>query len=558
MPKNVQLPDGSIVEFPDGMSDDAIGAAIKANQPSSAATGTDAQKGTLSSFADSAGLSGLVGAIAHPIDTVSGIPAAISGEYNRVKSEVNQGVQDYKKTGLSDTTRRDFGRAVPVFGPALAEAQAQHDAGNNAGMAGTLAGTVAGFVGPEIAAKGIGLASKGAGGALKLASADAPSLKLMATRALTKGTPGELLESALKPGVKYGANADQMLGQSLPHVIAADPALKGVSGFASASDAARASSYEPINNLISPYRRPVGLSEVTDKGLPAPLSEPVAGAEGPFRPSAINGNPIANAQMRSIPLMDMIEKPATQAASKTKIFDIPAGEGGTMRMGAQLGGEAQGGIINQTKALADNYRKDYSIPALDTVKGESNAKLNAFYGKAKGDQAAALSNPETARVKAVGDTIRKVLYPQLEQDAGLPAGSVADMQKKYGILSDVSDIANKREPIFSRHDPVTLGQKIAISAGSNPLSTATKFMTQKMIDKITNSDALVNSAVDQYKNPLRTPIVSRPNLLPRAATATGNFLQSNPLTNAMANIPLNGIPTGINSGYDLLKDRMKR
>lgn len=33
MPKNVQLPDGSIVEFPDNMSDDAIGSAIKSNQP---------------------------------------------------------------------------------------------------------------------------------------------------------------------------------------------------------------------------------------------------------------------------------------------------------------------------------------------------------------------------------------------------------------------------------------------------------------------------------------------------------------------------------------------
>lgn len=517
------------------------------------------QKGFFGSAFDSSGLTGLASAIAHPINTVMGIPGAIAGEGKRVMGEVNQGVQDYKQTGLSDATRRDFGRAVPVLGPALAQAQAQHDAGNNAGMFGTLGGTVAGFVGPEVAAKGLGMAAKGAGGALKLASADVPSFTLKATRALTNGTPGELLESALKPGVKYGANADQMLGQSLPHVIAADPSLNGVSGFASAADKARETSFEPYNNLISPYRRPVGLSAVTDKGLPDPLAEPVAGAEGPFRPSAINGNPIANAQMRSIPFMDMLEKPATQAASRTKIFDIPAGEGGTIKMGAQLGGELQGGIVNQTKALADVYRKDLSIPAIDAARENANAKLNAFYGKAHGDQNAALSNPETARVKAVGDTARKVLYPQLEQGAGLPEGSVADMQKNYGMLADVSDIANKREPVFSRHDPVSLGQKIAMSAGSNPLSTATKFMTQKMLDKVTNSDALVNSAVDQYRNPLGTPLVSRPSLLPRAATATGSFLQTNPLTNAMANIPLSGMPSStINKAYETIKGKIKR
>lgn len=517
------------------------------------------QKGFFGSAFDSSGLTGLASAIAHPINTVMGIPSAISGEYNRVKGEVNQGMQDYKQTGLSDTTRRDFGRAVPVLGPALAQAQAQHDAGNNAGMLGTLGGTVAGFVGPEVAAKGLGMAAKGAGGALKLASADVPSLTLKATRALTNGTPGELLESALKPGVKYGANADQMLGQSLPHVIAADPSLNGVSGFASAADTARDTSFQPYNNLISPYKRPVGLSEVTPEGLPANLAEPVAGAEGPYRPSAINGNLIANDSMRSIPTMSMIENPATKTASRMKTFDIPAGEGGTMRMGAQLGGESKGGIVNDTKAVSDNYRKDYSIPAIDDVRENANATLNAFYGKAKGDKAAALSNPETARVKAVGDATRKLLYPQLEQDAGLPSGSVADMQNKYGMLADVSDIANKREPVYSRHDPVSLGQKIAMSAGTNPLTTASKFMTQKMLDKVTNSDALVNSAVDQYKNPLGTPLVSRPNLLPRAATATGNFLQSNPLTNAMANIPLSGMPSStINKAYETIRGKIKR
>jgi hypothetical protein len=109
-----------------------------------------AQKGPLSSFADSSGLSSLAHAIAHPIDTVEGVPATVKGIVNNTLDNARQGVADYKQSGLSTQTRRDFGRAVPIVGPALAEAQAQHDAGNNSGMAGTLAGTVAGLAGPEI------------------------------------------------------------------------------------------------------------------------------------------------------------------------------------------------------------------------------------------------------------------------------------------------------------------------------------------------------------------------------------------------------------------------
>jgi hypothetical protein len=103
------------------------------------------QKGLVSSFADSSGLS----ALAHPIDTILGLPAGIKQMAVDSYSNAKQGVADYQKEGLTEKTRRDFGRAVPIVGPALAQAQAQHDAGNNAGMAGTLAGTVAGLAGPE-------------------------------------------------------------------------------------------------------------------------------------------------------------------------------------------------------------------------------------------------------------------------------------------------------------------------------------------------------------------------------------------------------------------------
>lgn len=106
-------------------------------------------KGFASSFADASGLS----ALAHPIDTIMNIPAGLKQMATDSVANAKQGIADYQKEGLTEKTRRDFGRAVPVVGPALAQAQAQHDAGNNAGMAGTLAGTVAGLFAPEAAPK---------------------------------------------------------------------------------------------------------------------------------------------------------------------------------------------------------------------------------------------------------------------------------------------------------------------------------------------------------------------------------------------------------------------
>ncbi len=110
----------------------------------------DENKGFLKSFADASGLS----AIAHPIDTIMGIPAGLKQMAKDSVANVKQGVEDYQKEGLTEKTRRDFGRAVPVVGPALSAAQGQYDSGDKAGAAGTIAGTVMGLAAPE-AIKGI-------------------------------------------------------------------------------------------------------------------------------------------------------------------------------------------------------------------------------------------------------------------------------------------------------------------------------------------------------------------------------------------------------------------
>jgi hypothetical protein len=125
-------------------------------------------QGFFSSAADASGVSMLGNAIRHPLDTVQNIgnlihasivPGALNPDnpiaqgigsmVSNTVDNVKQGVADYKATGLSDTTRRDLGRAVPIIGPTLAKAQGQYDAGNYAGTAGTIAGLVGGVAAPE-------------------------------------------------------------------------------------------------------------------------------------------------------------------------------------------------------------------------------------------------------------------------------------------------------------------------------------------------------------------------------------------------------------------------
>lgn len=401
--------------------------------------------------------------------------------------------------------------AVPLAGPWARNIETD---AHQKGVAPALAGMATDVLAPKIAAKGIGIAAQGAGKAAQLASADASSLKLYGTRTLVPGNPGELLQSALKPGVKYGAGAGQTLASSLPDVLGADPNLQGVSGFAKAADAAKDASYQPYNNLVSPYRPPVG-------------------GVGPVRPGSINGNPIADAQNASIPAINRFESQKPNAPL------IPV-KSQSAAFGASPMAPPAGGIVHATEAKADLYRRPIPISQADSIREDANAKLSAFYGKAGGDQNAALSNPETSRVKAIGDTTRLQLYPKLESDAGLTPGSVAAMQQKYGILSDVADIANKREPVFARHDPISLSQKI-IAGHGNPLSMAWNYGVQKGLKGITNSDALVNSAVDQFKNPAGTPLAARPGILPQAGMGAGNLLYGSGKAIASAPLALNPI-----------------
>lgn len=409
------------------------------------------------------------------------------------------------KALTGDAKVQAYEDAVPIVGPWAK--QIESDVQNKGALAG-VAGLATDVLAPKAIAKTLGVGFRTAGTAARAASATPESLRLAGTRLVAKGTPGELLQSALKPAARYGAGVSDTLQEVLPYALKADPELQGVSGFARAADAARDAQFGKYDDLVAPYRR-----------LPP-------GTEGPVRSANIHGSPIARAQLLSIPPMDLLED--NPAPVRLRRFEVPDPEGGVLRMGAEE--EPRGGIVQRTKQLAGKYDRPLSVPLVDAIREDANAKLNSFYNKAGGDQHAALSNPETARVKAVGDTSRQLLYPQLENNAGLEPGTVEKMQRTYGKLSDAADIANKREPVYARHDPVTLAQKVAVGHGG-PIATAFNWAKERALNNLTNSDALVNSAVDRYQNPFGTPLQPRQGILPkvtfnlgRGAQVTGKFV----------------------------------
>lgn len=183
---------------------------VKYAQPAAAPAAKEDQ-GLLSSFADASGLTGAANAIAHPIDTIAGIPKAVSGMYHQTADNVSQGIADYKGGNTAGAISHAVS-AVPILGPALDKATDQaadngmgktgsylKDLGRavtSPGAMGTIAGTAAGLVGPEAIKAAVPL-----GGRILAKTGEAAQDSGVGLINKTAGM--------LKPDFKRGANGGQ-------------------------------------------------------------------------------------------------------------------------------------------------------------------------------------------------------------------------------------------------------------------------------------------------------------------------------------------------------------
>lgn len=397
--------------------------------------------------------------------------------------------------GAKDTTYDDQGNyhptalssamdAVPVAGPWARSIETE---AHQKGAVPALAGLATDIAAPVAGGKILGKGATAAGYGVKAASSTPESLSLFGTRALTKGTPGQLLQSALKPSTSYGAGVANTLEHALPDVIKAGPG-KGVSGFAKAADNAASARGDVYQNWLKPH------------------------ADTPVDTSSL-----VPAQMNSIPLISETENPGivggTNRVANRYVPKPETSETITSPLVDQFGGP-----IQSTKVTPAEPPK--TLGFTDQIRKDSNQKLHSLYNKTQGDRYAALANPETARTFALNNQVRDLTYKGLSDAAGVPEDQIRDNQNMHSALIDTADIANKREPVFARHDPVTLSQKVAVGHGG-PIATAFNFAKEKALNHLTNSDALVNSAIDRYKNPMATPLQPRSGMLAHAFSNVG-------------------------------------
>lgn len=427
-----------------------------------------------------------------------------------LKPTVESGAQaiDYAKQGKWGQAGQSAMDAIPVAGPWARSVE--NDAEEN-GAIPALLGLGTDVVAPMGAAKGIGLAARGAGAVAQgigkvgeYLGSTPEARKLANTRILVPGEAGDVLTRALKPSISSGIGPSNITS-NLPRILEQNSSPQTLDEFGKATDAAQQNTFSKYDKFISPYRR-----------MPE-------GVQGTYpRPGSVNGNAIADAQMNSIPAIDLLEKPAIQAPTNVKTFNVSAGpEGGDMRMQGVTGGDMRGGIVNNTADVANRYRQSLSIPFSDAIRADANAKLNAFYNRAGGDRASALSNPETARMKAVGDSTRDQLYGKLGEDAGVSPESIRDIQNQYGELSEIGDVANNRANVFGRHDPISLPEKIAASHGIK--NALIDYGTQKFLKNSTDSNALIRSGIDRFNNPNGTPLPAAPGMFSQGISNAGEF-----------------------------------
>lgn len=427
----------------------------------------------------------LVSPFLHPLDTAKGFANAVAhGSPNDPQNPVAQmltgTVQDFRDNGAAKAIPNMLGQAT------------------GAAIGGELTGPV---IGGAVKAAGGGL--EAAGFIPRAAAATGDSLKVAGTRMLTPGqSASDLFTRAAKPNAAYGDFADDVA--TVAPKLATAPKFGGLQGVADALSKAKAESNNWYQQLIDPHRN-----------LP------------------VNARPIAQAQMDSIPITDKIEQPARfvpGTPGRTKLFQVPAGDGGTMTMGAPVGGtpdSLEGGIVQRTAQKANNYNRDMPLGVVDSVRADTNAKLQSIWNKSGGDRYAALSDPENARQFATNNASRDVTYNALSDATGTPLPEIQANQNLYGAANKLDDVFSKRGIVFARQNPLSLQESLAAGKIANPIHAAVNWAGQNVLKSLTDSDALANAGMDALRSPdaLTGGLTPRPGILPMIGNQVGNAMQ---------------------------------
>jgi hypothetical protein len=251
-------------------------------------------------------------------------------------------------------------------------------------------------------------------------------------------TPTELMTKALKPSVAV-PDFESSVSDAIPELNKVNPKIGSVQDVADAARTGAQRKYEAYQGLLKPLKSDM-----------------------------IDASKVAYAQMDSIPLTQQIETPS---------------------------------IYDATRAKASPYMQPMPVGDLDTLRIESNAKLQDMLSAPGSEKAAVLrSNPEAARVNATRGTTKDLIYDYIRNKTGVDPEPI---QNSYGDLATVRDVADKRATVYGRQDPTSLSEKVGALAGPKG------FIVSKLMKNAAGSDTLTKLAFDRYKSSL-PPTVAPP------------------------------------------------
>lgn len=413
------------------------------------------------------GVQGLKMAVSHPSTLGASLQNIGSNAVDAQSNLAGQGLYQMKQPGVLNKVGGATNlvlSGVPVVGPAIANAGQQlFKNGDIAGGLGSTAALVSQLASahPTTASAIADMPGRAASSVPKIADSvmhpiDAAknSVVPVADKLALGKNPAEILTRATKPTVglpEYEAS----LNRAIPDLAKANP--RSLDQLASAADSIRDNNWMKYTDMKSQFAKPEGA--------------------GPYNPARVDANPVADAQVASIPATDLFEKPNQQSF---------------IQRGSRMTTQGDPGILEKTKSVADLYRTDMPVEQADSIVRDTNGKLRNFYNKAGGDQAAALTNPETARTFAVNNTLRSQLYDTIQNGTGVDP---QPLMQKYGDAVDIGDTAGRRNTVFSRQQPNPLATQINyVNAGVNPV----KWAMSKMFSHYNDSNVMVGKAFDIY------------------------------------------------------------
>ena len=338
--------------------------------------------------------------LAHDLwQSISGIPD------NLMKSMAALSGRGFEEMGQPGLTSKAVGAThilesvLPGLGSAMAKSGDQLAAGNKAGATGTLVGaSILPLIGnPEGVVSAIGEMPSSMADWVSSAAEKANPVVTKLMPQLVDGTPEQMMQRAVKAG-KNNVDFVPALKTAMPNMKAAESDLG-----------------HPIGNL----QDGIDAAKAAKKSLWDQYQQRL----GPNGDATVDGNPIADKMIASIPARTRLQNPD---------------------------------LATKIESIANTYRRPLTLNEAEDFLQSTNDDLHAYYAKNKVGRSVAAGDPSTAYVVAEGDALRDALYGKLEELTGPGA---REIKQQYGALTNVQNEMSGRKAVVDRQNLDNLAEQ---------------------------------------------------------------------------------------------------